>query len=189
MSKDVSTAEITQIPADILKLWGKPPVASSEDIARYNQLAVKMANSAKPADELDWLWTKDMVDHTWDIFRLRQLKADLFEKYFELHRDDYGKVVVDGLEAYQTVNSLLISAEARRNGAYHEIRKRHERLASLLRKASDDIIDGDFTQHRRSAALTHAEKKAPVKKGTVKSATAGAAITRSVGHGSKNGAA
>ena len=55
MSKDLTTKEISEIPADILALWGKPPVLPNEDLKAYLKLSVAVANAKGPADTIEWL--------------------------------------------------------------------------------------------------------------------------------------
>jgi hypothetical protein len=56
MSKELTFKELSQIPADIQKMWGKPPVLSNEDLEAYNDLALAIANSVKPPDIIAWLY-------------------------------------------------------------------------------------------------------------------------------------
>ena len=45
---------------------------------------------------------------------------------------------------YKSVDTLIASAELRRAHTLREIDRRREYLAQRLRKASDEIIDGEF---------------------------------------------
>jgi hypothetical protein len=53
---------------------------------------------------------------------------------------------VEELDNYGRIDALLASAEARLLALLREIGRRRESLASGLRKASDDIIDGEFKE-------------------------------------------
>jgi hypothetical protein len=48
---------------------------------------------------------------------------------------------------------VLASVESRRNAVLREIARRRESVASRLRKASNDIIDGEFTEHRPAESI------------------------------------
>jgi hypothetical protein len=50
------------------------------------------------------------------------------------------------LDDYERIDFLLASAEARRNASLREIERHSESLASRLRRASEDIIEGEFTE-------------------------------------------
>jgi hypothetical protein len=52
---------------------------------------------------------------------------------------------------YKSVDTLIASAEARRAKTLREIERRREHLARRLRKASDEIIDGEFAALREAA--------------------------------------
>src|SRR5262245_49369030 len=60
-----------------LSLFGPPPLIEGEDPAAYDELLVRISAAVKPADVLEDIWVRDVVDFTWEIFSLRRLKANL----------------------------------------------------------------------------------------------------------------
>src|SRR5262245_40264138 len=60
-----------------LKLFGPPPLIEGEDPAAYDDLLIRVSAAVKPADILEDIWVRDVVDFTWEIFSLRRLKANL----------------------------------------------------------------------------------------------------------------
>jgi hypothetical protein len=54
-----------------------PPLIKGEDGASYDELLARISGSLKPGDILEEIWVRDVVDLTWDVFRLRRLKAHL----------------------------------------------------------------------------------------------------------------
>src|SRR5262245_23401657 len=64
-------------PATRLNLFGPPPLIEGEDPAAYDDLLVQISAAVKPADILEDIWVRDIVDFTWEIFSLRRLKANL----------------------------------------------------------------------------------------------------------------
>ena len=54
-----------------------PPLIDGEDSASYDDLLARISGTLKPADILEEIWVRDVVDLTWDIFRLRRLKVHL----------------------------------------------------------------------------------------------------------------
>jgi hypothetical protein len=133
---------------------------------------LEIAKSIGPTDFIEWLWIKDILDLSWEIRRLRGFKAGLAEK---CRRDRIERIISRGrregdtaaaaelaelesgasvasmfvedkdMSRYERIDELLASQESRRNAVLREIERRRESVASRLRKASDDIIDGEFT--------------------------------------------
>src|SRR5262249_821659 len=60
-----------------LALSGPPPLLEGEDTAAYDELLVQISGAVKPADILEEIWVRDIVDLVWEAFRLRRLKANL----------------------------------------------------------------------------------------------------------------
>jgi hypothetical protein len=56
---------------------GPPPLIEGEDGTAYNQLYRSMTVAVKPKDFLEEIWVRDIVDLSWDVLRLRRLKAQL----------------------------------------------------------------------------------------------------------------
>jgi hypothetical protein len=54
-----------------------PPLLEGEDAASYDDLLARISGTLKPADILEEIWVRDVVDLTWDVFRLRRLKVHL----------------------------------------------------------------------------------------------------------------
>jgi hypothetical protein len=60
-----------------LALFGPPPLLEGEDTAAYDEFLVRISGALKPADILEEIWVRDVVDLVWEAFRLRRLKANL----------------------------------------------------------------------------------------------------------------
>jgi hypothetical protein len=56
---------------------GPPPLLAGESAADYDALLARVANALQPADVLEEIWIRDVVDLSWEVFRLRRLKAQL----------------------------------------------------------------------------------------------------------------
>jgi hypothetical protein len=56
-------------------LLGPAPLAEGEDAAAYDELLVRISGTVRPADVIEEIWTRDVVDLVWEGFRLRRLKA------------------------------------------------------------------------------------------------------------------
>jgi hypothetical protein len=55
-----------------------PRLVIGEDAATYDQLAARIAATVAPQNALEQVWVRDVVDLTWEVVRLRRLKAHLF---------------------------------------------------------------------------------------------------------------
>ena len=189
-----------QIPADIEALLGTPPVLRHEDIEAYQTLRLQVARAVAPADVIEWLWLRDIVDLSWEIQRLRRFKTLLIDlrvearirqyeeraahaagtfpgvpvselakrqylqqqqsereakprevaakRYRELAASELGAadLFLESVHKYEDIDALIASAESRRTAVLREIERRRDSLALRLPKASDAIIEGEFTE-------------------------------------------
>ena len=139
------------VPPDIEVLFGVPPLLSTEDPRLYWEMLDRFAGFVEPRNVFEWLWVKDLVDLCWEIDRLRRFKKLLIDK--EL--DDEGEkaagpeieadsihLLSNLLPSYETIDKLLVANEVRRDRILRELELRRERIAPLLRKASDQMIEG-----------------------------------------------
>src|SRR5262249_28999598 len=55
-----------------------PTLVDGEDAAGYEQLAARITAAVAPANVIEEIWVRDVVDLVWDVMRLRRLKAGLF---------------------------------------------------------------------------------------------------------------
>jgi hypothetical protein len=58
-------------------LFGPPPLIEGEDTQAYDELLTQISTAVRPADILEDIWVRDIVDLVWERFRLRRLKANL----------------------------------------------------------------------------------------------------------------
>jgi hypothetical protein len=76
-------------------IFGPPPILPGEDLPAYEELATQVASAVNATSIIERIWIKDIADLTWEITRLRKLKAQfvsdhipgLLIKYFEYLRD------------------------------------------------------------------------------------------------------
>jgi hypothetical protein len=73
------TAQSTGLPdrGEPIPLFGPPPLFEGEDAKAYDELLTRISTVVKPADILEDIWVRDLVDLTWDVSRLRRLKANV----------------------------------------------------------------------------------------------------------------
>jgi len=59
--------------------FGPPPLLGDEDPAAYDELLARVSDDVKPADILEEIWVRDVVDLVWEALRLRRLKSSLID--------------------------------------------------------------------------------------------------------------
>jgi hypothetical protein len=118
-----------------------------------------------PSGAIEWLWAKDIVDHSWEVARLRRIKTLLLKRREEMLRlqieqknrshgidppvgPPLGDVMkaeffIEELSNYERLDLLIASAETRRVSLLREIERRRAGLAARLRAVSDEIIDAE----------------------------------------------
>src|SRR5262249_60437706 len=71
-TRDLIIADSSAVPLP------PPSLANGEDAATYAQLAARIRAAVAPANIIEEIWARDVADLTWDVVRLRRLKAGLF---------------------------------------------------------------------------------------------------------------
>lgn len=82
-------------------LFGPPPLHDGEDSAAYDELLACVSSKVKPVDIIEKLLVRDVVDLSWDVLRLRRLRAHFNNASFR-----------QGLE--ETLEQIVSSKFARR---------------------------------------------------------------------------
>jgi hypothetical protein len=101
MPTEITTTESR--PAAELAPFGPAPLIEGEDGAAYNELLARISTAIKPADILEDIWVRDIVDLLWEILRLRRLKASLMAAL--AHKGL--KTVLDPLVTWESRNTLV----------------------------------------------------------------------------------
>src|SRR5262249_2851654 len=75
--------------------------------------------------------------------KLKRPQIEALRNAPKLHTeaDSASLLILEYLGTYETVDKLLMSAELRRDRILRELDFRRERIAPLLRKTSDELID------------------------------------------------
>jgi hypothetical protein len=73
------TAQPTTRPdrGEQIQLFGPPPLFDGEDAKAYDEFLTRISTVVKPVDILEDIWVRDLVDLTWEVIRLRRLKANV----------------------------------------------------------------------------------------------------------------
>ena len=72
-----TTAAGSSQPPATLAFLGAPPLVEGERVEAYDELLARISGALQPADILEDIWIRDIVDLVWEVFRLRRLKAHL----------------------------------------------------------------------------------------------------------------
>jgi hypothetical protein len=168
-------------------IFGLPPLFEGEDAKAYDELLSQISTVVKPDDVIYDFLVRDVIDLTWDVFRLRRLKVklmmanahkglrellvpiigaseaqDLAEAWAARKPDAVERVngllgsaglsmeavmaqtlslVLDDIER---IDQMIALAEGRRNAALHEIDRHRQTLGVKLRRAAQQIEDGQM---------------------------------------------
>lgn len=76
--------------------FAEPMLLPSESIEHYNAVSDAMIDDLKPANNIEWLWTLDLIELNWETLRYRRLKAETLVQCRQL-----------------AIESLLVKAESR----------------------------------------------------------------------------
>ena len=95
-----------------------PSLVNGEDLATYAQLAARIRAAVAPANIIEEIFARDVADLTWDVVRLRRLKAGLFT----IGASDGMTQILCGLEKYP-INGQLRARDwaARKPAALAEV--------------------------------------------------------------------
>jgi hypothetical protein len=119
-------------------VFDPPPLFEGEDEAAYKELLARVMRDVAPRDIFEEIWTRDLVDLTWDIIRWRHMRPDLFKV-----EDTKGIQFLDKtatmLGRAERIEQLIAFAEQRRNAAYREIRGHRAAFADRLRNRVEQV--------------------------------------------------
>src|SRR6266849_9448994 len=76
-----------RVLAEIKKLCGPPPVLSSENVAAYYSLLLRLIESFRPHDFMERMMVKHLADTTWENIRYTRHNTLLMERGFRQLRD------------------------------------------------------------------------------------------------------
>ena len=140
-------------PTERWAVFGLPPLIDSEALSNYEELYAGISEAIKPADILEKIWICDIVDRTWEVLRLRRVKANLINASAIKLLDQGPDVrVVKGdaqtlsqdLDQIEQIERMTAVAEVRRNNALHEIERHRATFADAPRRNVRKIEEGDY---------------------------------------------
>ena len=150
-----------------LPFLGAPPLIPGESAGDYEQLVSAVTNTMKPADFMETIWTRDIVDLQWDIIRFRRIKADVITHRYKGSKDylktlgepaefktilagtlhgDIASIVAIHINTLERIDRMVMTMEARRNAAYREAERHRIGLGERLRRAAEQVEDAEFRE-------------------------------------------
>jgi hypothetical protein len=70
---------IDQVPPAVAPLFSNPPVLKTEDPNAYKALLNEVGATIRPKDQIEFWWTRDFTDLTWEILRYRRMRKAILE--------------------------------------------------------------------------------------------------------------
>ena len=146
-------------------IW-PPPLLEGEDTAAYDELLVRISGAVKPADILEEIWVRDVVDLVWEAFRLRRLKANLMTVAAHKGLPE----ILEPLIGWTDAHNLAEGWAARQRGAIKQVDKLlasagltlHAVMAQALSLKLNDIERIDrmiaTAEGRRNAILREVDR-------------------------------
>ena len=197
------SAQLIETPGQ-RSLLGPAPIMEGESVSAYNEFYAQIRSAIKPKNSIDEILVRDVVDLSWEVVRLRRMKAKLLkarkprgietiltsicgqqraEKLasqwaagdrratakVEGHLASMGldpeavasEALCADIRDFEIIDRLTMMAEQRRNNALREIDRRRFGFGTVLRRASDDIIDAEFQDIPAAASGRSHDERAP----------------------------
>jgi hypothetical protein len=83
MNAPVESVQHCSLPAPIRTLLKPPRLLPGESATDYNTIRQMMIDEVAPQTSIEWLWTIDLIELSWDVVRYRSLRQKVLEKYRE----------------------------------------------------------------------------------------------------------
>lgn len=158
------------VPPEIEALFGDPPLLSTEDPKLYWDMLDRFGEFVRPTNIIEWLWTKDIADLSWEINRLRHFRAIIVEnkRKQENAKIEYARQHADDRNVYNTYQCSREQIEARATAPrldteadsanmFHALLGSYETIDKLLMSAEmrrDRILrELDFRRERIAPLL------------------------------------
>ena len=102
MATEMATARDVTTSSARPPLAGHRPLFAGEDATAYDSLLGRVSDVVKPADVLEEIWLQDVVELSWEVARLRRMKAEFLNS--SAHRGL--RKLLDGLLGWKESQDL-----------------------------------------------------------------------------------
>jgi hypothetical protein len=69
------------VPAELMPISEESLLLPGESVRDFELLRQMMVDDIKPESNIEWLWTLDLVELSWEILRCRRLKKRILDAY------------------------------------------------------------------------------------------------------------
>jgi hypothetical protein len=140
------------LPVELAAIFGEPSLIGDERLQDYNSLFGAIAKSVSPRSVIEWLYLKDFVDITWQIYRERKNEVATVKLYqkdvvLELLKSTYG----DPGSPASAVYRIFSAADEAQKWASDPIARREIEAMLLARGfTTDEILARAYISARSS---------------------------------------
>jgi hypothetical protein len=133
---EFESAQRRSMPTQFKSLLKPSRLLPGESAADYDNIRQMMIEEVAPQTSIEWLWTIDLIELSWDVVRYRSLRGKVLEKYRE--------AAVESL--LQRVDSLGIPPAGR------EMAQRHTRR-NVEQWRDDPTAAAEIEAHLKSHGI------------------------------------
>lgn len=135
-------------------VFGLPPLLDGEELEDYEELYAEISEAVKPGDILEDILICDFVDLSWDILRLRRMKAKLIDasavkRFYHGPGEQFvdrfdAQTLSQDLDHIEQIEHMTAVAEARRNNALREIERHRATFSGVPGRNVQQIEEGQI---------------------------------------------
>jgi hypothetical protein len=133
-------------------LPGNRPLFAGEDGAAYDSLLARVSDVVKPADVLEDIWLQDVVDLSWEVGKLRRMKAEYLNS--SAHRGL--RKLLDGLLGWKDGQDLTAQWTARNPDALKLVAGSLEAAGMTMNTVMAQTLAASINEVERIERLTAA---------------------------------
>jgi hypothetical protein len=130
--------------------FGPPPLIDGENAAEYEELFDRVSATVKPKSVIEQMWVRDITDLTWEIRRMRHLKAELLKSVLSQGVDTVLHHLLDSSEAYH----LSDQWKARSPGAVDKVNELFASRGLSMDAAVAEALSANIDQIDRIDRMT-----------------------------------
>ena len=136
-------------PTDFRGMLAAAGLARFEEAGDYAGLLTALVGTICPRDVIEWIWTKDLADLSWEARRARLAKAAVLavsrphaaNDLIRMGLADADAAEIDGqayrrkLDELERLDRLSTIAGVRRDAVLRELQQRRERIMAMRQRA------------------------------------------------------
>jgi hypothetical protein len=103
---EFESAQRRSVPAQLRSLLKPPRLLPGESQSDYETIRQMVIDEVAPQTPIEWLWTIDLIELSWDVVRYRSLREKVLERYREAAVESLLQQV-DGLGIPPTAREMV----------------------------------------------------------------------------------